>query len=149
MQNEQSESVEMQKIRDRIRELVEATLIIGARRGAGVGVLDYDAAKKLIEQHIDNMTDKVFESFPEISPCPRPAVIWFADKMEAKLKANDHKGGWSKCELQYLSMRITQERKELYDAIESKDSEKIISECADVANFCLMVADRFGNNYGK
>lgn len=149
MQNEQSESAEMRKIRERIRELVEATLIIGARRGAGVGVLDYDAAKKLIERHIDDMTDEVFNAFPEISPAPRPAVIWFADKMEAKLKANDHKGYWGKCELQYLSMRLTQERKELYDAIESKDSDRIISECADVANFSMMIADRFGNNYGK
>ena len=24
----------------------------------------------------------------------RPEVLWFAQQMEAKLKANDHKGGW-------------------------------------------------------
>ena len=43
----------------------------------------------------------------------RNSVRWFATKMEAKLAKNDHKGGWGSCELQYLSMRLTQERKEL------------------------------------
>lgn len=79
----------------------------------------------------------------------RPAVKWFAERMERKLLANDHKGGWRDCDLQYLSVRLTQERKELFDAIASKDAERIINECADVSNFSLMLADKFGNNYGQ
>jgi len=88
----------------------------------------------------------------------RESVLWFAIEMEKKLKANDHKGGWRNCTLQYLSMRLTQERKELYDAIENRrgsffgDShtdEEIIKECADIANYALMIADGFGKNYGK
>lgn len=79
----------------------------------------------------------------------RNSVRWFATKMEAKLAKNDHKGGWGSCELQYLSMRLTQERKELTEAIKSKDKQRIIDECADIANFALMIADKFGENYGR
>jgi len=79
----------------------------------------------------------------------RNSVRWFAERMEAKLAKNDHKGGWGGCELQYLSMRLTQERKELTDAIKSKDKQRIIDECADIANFALMIADKFGENYGR
>jgi len=79
----------------------------------------------------------------------RPSVKWFAERMEQTLRKNDHKVGWGKCDLQYLSMRLTQERKELSEAIASKDAERIINECSDVSNFSLMLADKFGNNYGK
>lgn len=79
----------------------------------------------------------------------RNSVDWFAKQMERKLKKNDHKGGWKRCELQYLSMRLTQERKELTEAIASKDTQKIIDECADIANFALMIADKFGPEFGK
>lgn len=83
-----------------------------------------------------------------LSTC-RNSVRWFATKMEAKLAKNDHKRGWAGCELQYLSMRLTQERKELTDAIKSKDKQRIIDECADIANFALMIADKFGENFGR
>lgn len=78
----------------------------------------------------------------------RPAVKWYAERMEETLRRNDHKGGWKRCDLQYLSMRLTQERKELSDAIASKDPERIINETTDISNFALMIADKFGNNYG-
>lgn len=82
-------------------------------------------------------------------PAVRPAVMWFAERMEAKLAKNDHKGGWNNCELQYLSMRLKQERKELTEAIKSKDAQRIIDECADIANFAMMIADRFGKEHGR
>jgi len=69
------------------------------------------------------------------------SLLWFAREMEKKLAANSHKGGWHHCSLQYLSMRLTQERKELQKAIKSKDVNDIIGECADVANFAMMIAD--------
>ncbi len=146
--NQRAKSKKMQNTKEKIRELVEATLVIGARRGSGVGELDYDSAKELINQHIDNLTER-FSQLLSTETKYRSAVIWFAEQMERKLAKNDHKGGWKNCELQYLSMRLTQERKELYDAIESKDAQRIIDECADVSNFCLMLADKFGKNYGK
>lgn len=78
----------------------------------------------------------------------RASVKWFAERMEQALAKNDHKGGWGKCDLQYLSVRLTQERKELAEAIDSKDPERIINECSDISNFSLMIADKFAHNYG-
>ncbi len=71
----------------------------------------------------------------------RAEVVWFADAMERKLRENDHKRHWRDMPLQYLSMRLTQERKELYAAIASGDAAKVLDESADVANFAMMVAD--------
>lgn len=71
----------------------------------------------------------------------RTEVEWFADAMERKLRANDHKRHWSNMSIQYLSMRLTQERKELYRAVAEGDPEKVLAEAADVANFAMMLAD--------
>jgi NTP pyrophosphatase (non-canonical NTP hydrolase) len=72
----------------------------------------------------------------------RTEVARFALAMEAKLRANDHKRPWRYCPLQYLSMRLTQERRELVDAIAAR--KDVIGECADVANFAMMIADKVG-----
>ena len=69
------------------------------------------------------------------------SLIWFAREMDKKLEANSHKSGWSDCTLQYLSMRLTQERKELANAIRQKNKKRIIEECTDVANFAMMIAE--------
>lgn len=69
------------------------------------------------------------------------SLLWFANEMDKKLIENSDKHGWDTCSLQYLSMRLTQERKELARAIKKKDKRAIISECADIANFCMMIAD--------
>jgi hypothetical protein len=83
----------------------------------------------------------------------RPAVEWFAVRMEKKLRENDHKGGWLNCTLRYLLVRMKNERDELVAAIHkakrhagcdywrSEDAELVIREAADVSNFALMVAD--------
>jgi NTP pyrophosphatase (non-canonical NTP hydrolase) len=72
----------------------------------------------------------------------RPEVARFALLMEAKLRANDHKRHWRYVPLQYLSMRLTQERKELAGAIQTRTD--VGGECADVANFAMMIADKVG-----
>ena len=71
----------------------------------------------------------------------RQEVITFADAMEKKLKENDHKRGWRHMSLQYLSMRLTQEREELRRAVEIGDYNTVLQEAADVANFAMMLAD--------
>lgn len=73
----------------------------------------------------------------------RKEVQWFAEQMEEKLRQNDYKGGWDKCSMQYLTMRLTQERKELNKLLKKKNksSEDITKECVDIANFAMMIAD--------
>lgn len=71
----------------------------------------------------------------------RESVIKFAQSMEKELKANDYKGGWKGCDMRYLQSRLTQERKELTNAIKDGNKEQIVSECADVANFAMMISE--------
>lgn len=89
----------------------------------------------------------------------RPEVIWFANKMEEKLALNDHKGGWKACDVDMLIDRMQEEIDELKDAWWKRKNdwgrsagegfmfvptnEDLIKECADVANFAMMVADLF------
>ena len=65
----------------------------------------------------------------------------FVAAMEAKLKKNSWKDPWYNCSLQYLSMRLTQERKELRRAMTRRDAHEVLKEAADVANFAMMLAD--------
>jgi predicted RecB family nuclease len=80
----------------------------------------------------------------------RPTVLWFAQQMELKLCANEHKSSWSRASYNYLLLRLSQEAAELNDQIYEKslgyrsherDAEMIIPEAADVANFAMMIAD--------
>jgi NTP pyrophosphatase (non-canonical NTP hydrolase) len=74
----------------------------------------------------------------------REEVRWFAVQMEAKLKENDHKGGWDNCQYRYLLDRLREEVDELIQAFwdQEKTTEDIVSEAADVANFAMMIADK-------
>ena len=77
----------------------------------------------------------------------------FADEMEKKLKANDHKLGWLGEDVEWLFIRLKEEVKELGYILKKsgamecnypncRDIPNIISEAADVANFAMMIADR-------
>ncbi len=84
----------------------------------------------------------------------RPVVGTFADAMEARLAANDHKGGWGDCDVLWLLGRIREERIELCDAVNMLMSglatpEAVLREAADVANFAMMVADVCGGLEGQ
>jgi len=69
----------------------------------------------------------------------REPVKWFAQQMEQQLKANDHKGGWDNCSMQYLLERLEEETHELTAC---SNEEQVIQECADIANFAMMIADQ-------
>lgn len=71
----------------------------------------------------------------------REAVKKFTVRMESKLRKNDHKGGWENCDAFKLFDLLLEEKNELEDALESLDPYDIIDECADVANFAMMIAD--------
>lgn len=67
----------------------------------------------------------------------RPAVRTFAKAMEAKLKLNDHKGGWTpeNCTEEYLDERLIQEVREYTQSADP-------GELVDIANFCMMLYSR-------
>lgn len=73
----------------------------------------------------------------------RESVQWFAEKMEQKLQANDHKPGWNGLPDPYFVKRAQDELMELAEALaRGMSSEDVIQECADVANFVMMLADK-------
>lgn len=112
----------------------------------------------------DNLKNESNNANTTLLPAVRPSVAWFATKMEEKLAINDHKGGWKKCEIDWLIERIEAELEELKhvygfrkadwgrsvgEGIQFVDisNEAIISECADIANFAMMVADKFDDEH--
>lgn len=78
----------------------------------------------------------------------RNDLQWFAGQMEGKLTENDHKGHWDSSSDEYLLTRLEEELRELKERMsnESAPRESIIRECADVANFAMMIAYNVNNN---
>lgn len=76
----------------------------------------------------------------------RPEVQMFAELMEQKLRENDAKGGWDRCTRGYLLRRLATETRELRAAVQRRtvDPVEVAREAADVANFCMMLADVMG-----
>jgi hypothetical protein len=78
-------------------------------------------------------------------PLPlRPAVAWFSQEMERKLRENDHKSSWLLETPVALLERVGEEFAEL--SWEVRENTKggplrILREAADVANMAMMVAD--------
>ena len=73
----------------------------------------------------------------------REAVKWFAEKMEEQLKENDFKGGWRDDAVSHLFHELCEEIGELGECLIDKDSSiNIVEECADAANYIMMIADR-------
>ncbi len=77
-----------------------------------------------------------------------PYVTAFAHEMERKLAANRVKGNreaWSRLKASALLALLDEEVRELRAAIATgESSHAILSECADVANFAMMVGDVAG-----
>jgi NTP pyrophosphatase (non-canonical NTP hydrolase) len=85
----------------------------------------------------------------------RPEVLAFAQAMEVELRENDGKGGWEDCGTEWLLHRMTEERRELTEAVKRRHAAlgatskretaaAVLSEAADVANFAMMIADVCG-----
>lgn len=72
---------------------------------------------------------------------PRDALAWFAQQMEIALRKNDHKLGWEHISARRLLLRCNQEVGELRHALARGDVAAIVKECADAANFLMMIAD--------
>ena len=71
---------------------------------------------------------------------PRDSVKDFGKAMEATLRRNDHKGGWSNESHRYLMRRLHEEVQEL-SRTRLTPPEKRMKEATDVANFALMIWD--------
>jgi NTP pyrophosphatase (non-canonical NTP hydrolase) len=72
-------------------------------------------------------------------------VLAFADRMEAKMSENRHKGGsgnWMSDTPEALFLRLVEEVGEVAAKLGTASAEDISDELADVANFCMMLADR-------
>jgi hypothetical protein len=87
-------------------------------------------------------------------PKIRKEVSWFAEWMEKNLIKNDYKGGWKHCSRDYLKNRFRQEVQEMlrqtdrigFDVfwkseVNDEQIDRLIMECADAANFLMMIAD--------
>ena len=74
----------------------------------------------------------------------RLEVAWFAERMESRLRENDHKGGWEESSKGYLLNSLDDEfmESELRAALHSlsdADTEAIVAEAIDIANFAIAV----------
>lgn len=89
-----------------------------------------------------------------------PEIMALAKTMQFKLDKNKNKGcremnpdgkgrGWSHCSLFWLRRRIKDETVELFYALQQrrKEPEKIMRECADIANFAMMIHDKVSKGY--
>lgn len=78
----------------------------------------------------------------------RPEVLDFAIDMETKLTKNDHKGGWEGRTIEELLAHVEDELGELKAAIQLRLSpSEIRFEAADTANFLMMLADNYRDEY--
>jgi len=73
----------------------------------------------------------------------RPEVYKFAKAMEAKLKANDYKGGWMTMTPGEVIRRLKEEVEEMCEAAIMHEGG-VLEEAADVANFALIFAQLAG-----
>lgn len=71
----------------------------------------------------------------------REPVNWFSRQMEERLRQNDHKSGWQHDNWDALIRRLREETEELIDACRDMGPNSVVRECADIANFAMMIAD--------
>lgn len=70
------------------------------------------------------------------------AIADFVIHMKHKLLLNRHQGHWRGVSVGELRSRLELEVSELDDALMRGERKGIVREAADVANFCMMIADK-------
>jgi len=74
----------------------------------------------------------------------RKEVAEFAESMEARLVEHEYKGGWQECSIDFLISQLRLNVAHLQIAIHAGASkERLIKQAADVANYAMMIADRW------
>jgi hypothetical protein len=74
----------------------------------------------------------------------RPELAAFAQRMEGRLKENEKRGDWHAYNFYYLVTCIAANLGAMVRAYEVKSPEVVLRSAVDTANYCLMVADLFG-----
>ncbi len=142
----------------RAREVIAQTFASELRYGDEGVDLGRDVADAILAA----LSDAGIGLYQITKKDPWPSVAWFGDMMRRELTANQHKTGWEDCSPRDLQQHCFAEAFELrdlvrdykvgtfpcdYDQIIEHDHEEkplriaIISECADVANMAMMIAD--------
>jgi hypothetical protein len=90
----------------------------------------------------------------------RKSVLVFARRMEAKLQQHDDRPGWEEDALDELYERAKEEMEEVRVELQwfwssppnariaKEQLQKVADECADVANFMMMMADNATHGRG-
>lgn len=74
----------------------------------------------------------------------REALVKFVDRMEEKLRKNDHKTTWRKKPIKALVQLMKLEIAEADVAMEFFTVEEARTELVDISNFAMIVWDRLG-----
>lgn len=76
----------------------------------------------------------------------KKSVEWFGKQMLKNLQANNNKRHWLRTSYAYLFNRLEEEVKELSDLFQDDKvpykHKKVISECGDIGNIAMMIADK-------
>jgi NTP pyrophosphatase (non-canonical NTP hydrolase) len=85
---------------------------------------------------------------------PRPAVLWFAQQLEARLREYDEErgeSGWQRSTWSRLRASLRSELDELEKTLDEaalQSTASVIEKLADVANYCMMIADLLRRFHG-
>ena len=74
-----------------------------------------------------------------------PRVRWFAEEMRKKLRENTRKTESRDLSFRKLKGMLNVEMSELTWAIQARNimsADDVIEECADIANYAMMIADK-------
>ncbi len=76
----------------------------------------------------------------------RPAVRWWAERMEKELRKNEYKKGWLDGRILFYLGRARANLREIKIGGYGQDSgDQFITKClADCSNFCMITADNLG-----
>ena len=75
----------------------------------------------------------------------RKEIAEFAQAMEAKLRKRDGYGGGQHLPLDYLKQKLQAEARELEISLQYEPADEVMSECVDVANYCMFIWDILKN----
>jgi|DEB19_MinimDraft_3_1074340.scaffolds.fasta_scaffold12456_4 hypothetical protein len=75
----------------------------------------------------------------------RKEIDDFATAMEMKLRKRDGYGGWQHLPLDYLKQKLQAEARELEISLQYEPADEVMSECVDVANYCMFIWDILKN----